>query len=458
MIPLNTDSMEKKEQDNIQYKSKLSSLKHRVLSNPVTFKIIRNSSWLIGDRIISMIIGVFVTAIVARYFGPERYGIFNYALSLVTLFTAFSTLGMETLTVKGILEHKYEEGTILCTSLILRVIGGIILTLVSITTISLLDPGDNLLFAIVLILSISMIFKSFEVIEYWIQAYQRAKISSVVRMVSYVFTSLLKILLVLLGGTLIHYSLINTLGVVFVGLGLVFAYFYKRNEQSKWRFDFGYAKSILSQSWYLIISGLMVTLYMQIDKIMLGSLMASKAEVGIYSAATSIAQMWYFVPMAIITSYKPVIMMKKNEGDEKGYLNAVQNLYTIVAWTGIFFGVIILIFSRLIVSVLYGPEYAGAASILSVSIWAGTFAMLGSARGDWLICEGLQKYSIIYIGIGAIVNILLNYLLIPILGGSGAAIATLVSQITVAVIAPMFFKQMRIASIMMLKAIFLRPV
>jgi O-antigen/teichoic acid export membrane protein len=311
---------------------KIKSFGRRLLINPTASKIIRNSSWLIGDKIFTMIIGVFVTAIVARYFGPERYGVFNYALSLVTLFTAFSTLGMETLTVKGILDKKYDEGTILCTSLVLRVVGGIILTVFSLITISLLDPGNELLLVLVLILSISMVFKAPEVIEYWIQAYQRAKISSIVRMVSYVLTSILKILLVILGGTLIHYSIIHTIGVLFVGLGLLFAYFAKRGETSKWRFNFGYAKAILSQSWYLIISGLMVTLYMQIDKIMLGSLMPTKTEVGIYSAATSIAQMWYFVPMAIITSYKPVIMGKKSSGDEKGYLNSVQNLYTVVAY------------------------------------------------------------------------------------------------------------------------------
>lgn len=434
---------------------KINSFVTKLLANSTASRIIRNSSWLISDKIFTMVIGVFVTAIVARYFGPDRYGIFNYALSLVTLFTAFSTLGMETLTVKGILDKKYDEGTILCTSLVLRVVGGIILTVFSLITISILDPGNKLLLILVFILSISMIFKAPEVIEYWIQAYQRAKISSIVRMVSYVITSVLKIVLVVLGGTLIHFSMIHTFGVVFVGFGLLFAYFLKRKGSSKWRFDFGYAKSILSQSWYLIISGLMVTLYMQIDKIMLGSLMPTKTEVGIYSAATSIAQMWYFVPMAIITSYKPVIMAKKNEGDDRGYLDSVQNLYTIVAWTGILFGIIMLVFSRLIVSILYGPEFEKAANILSVSIWAGTFAMLGSARSSaWLICENLQKYSIFIIGVGLIINVVLNYLLIPPLLGFGAAFATLITQISVALIAPLFIKSMRVSSLMMIKGIF----
>lgn len=432
-------------------KESIANIKKNIVNSEVAVKIIKNSSWLIGDKVFTMIIGVFVTAIVARYFGPERYGQFNYALSFVTLFTAFSTLGLETLTVKAIVDKDQDEGTILCTSLVLRVIGGILLTVFAIFIIKLIEPNDTNLHILVLILSLTMVFKALEVIEYWIQAHQRSKISSVVRMGAYVLIAGFKIGMVLLGGNLVHFAIIHMLNVIIIGIGLVIAYFRNREEKFKWKVDISYAKSILSQSWYMILSGLMGTLYMQIDKVMLGSLMPTKVEVGVYSAAVSIASMWYFVPMAIITSFKPVIMSKKKL-NEASYLKSVQLLYTIIAWLGICFGIFILIFSSPIVNILYGPDYQKASSILAVSIWAGTFAMLGSARGAWLISEGLQRYSVIYISAGAIINIVLNYLLIPAIGGYGAALATLVSQVTVAIIAPLFIKETRISSIMMLRA------
>ena len=432
-------------------KENIAKIKSNVLNSEVAVKIIRNSSWMVGDKVFTMIIGVFVTAIVARYFGPESYGQFNYALSFVTLFTALSTLGLETLTVKAIVDKEQDEGTILCTSLVLRVIGGTLLTFIAVILIRLIVPNDSNTHILVFILSLTMVFKALEVIEYWIQAHQRAKISSVVRMTSYVIISAFKIGMVLLGGNLIHFALIYMLDVIIIGIGLIIAYFRNREEKFKWKVDIGYAKSILSQSWYLILSGLMVTLYMQIDKVMLGSLMPTKVEVGVYSAAVSIASMWYFVPMAIITSFKPVIMSKKKI-NEASYLKSVQLLYTIIAWLGIGFGIFVLIFSNPIVNILYGAEYQKASSILSVSIWAGTFAMLGSARGVWTVTEGLQRYNMFYVGAGAIINIVLNYLLIPTIGGYGAAVATLISQITVAIIAPLFIKQTRISAIMMLKA------
>jgi len=435
----------------------IANIKSKFLSSEVSAKIVKNTSWLLGDKVVTMIIGAFVTAVVARYFGPEKYGQFNFSLAFVTLFTAISTLGLETLTVKAIVDREQSEGVILYTSLILRVISGIILTIIAVGLILLIEPDDSNTHIVVIILSLSMVFKALEVIEYWIQAHYRAKLSSVVRIVVYVIIAVFKIGMVFLGGSLIHFALIHMLNVFLIGVGLIIAYFKYRVEKPKWRIDVRYAKAILSQSWYLILTGLMITLYMQIDKIMLGSMMPTKLEVGVYSAAVSIATMWYFVPMAVITSFKPIIMSKKKT-DAKSYLKSVQLLYTITAWIGIVFGIIVLIFSNLIVNILYGEVFEGASRILSISIWAGTFAMLGSSRGIWLISEGLQRYSVIYISSGAIVNIILNYLLIPIIGGYGAALATLISQVTVSIIVPLFIKETRISVIMMLKAFILEGI
>lgn len=423
----------------------------RIKNNEIASKFFNNTSWLVGDKIFTMIIGVFVTALITRYLGPENYGLFNYALSFVTLFTALSTLGLETITIKSIIDKEEKEGTILYTSLVLRVIGGIFLTLMASVVIRFVTPNDSLLHMLVLIMSFTMVFKSLEVIEYWIQAYQKSKISSLIRMGVYISSSLFKIAFVLLNGNLVHLALIYMTDALIVGIALIVAYFKKRTSYSKWNFNVNYAKGVLSKSWYMIITGLMITLYMQIDKIMLGSMLPNKEELGLYSAATQISSMWYFIPMAIITSFKPVIMSKK-KNDDNSYLKSVQLSYSIVAWLGIAFGIFILLFSNIIIDILFGADYSQASNILTVSVWAGTFALLGSARGTWLICEGLQKYSIMYTGFGAIVNIMLNWVLIPVYGGFGAAVATLVAQVSVSIIAPAFMRETRVSSIMILKS------
>ncbi|OZQ83608.1 polysaccharide biosynthesis protein [Paenibacillus sp. VTT E-133291] len=416
----------------------------------MTKKTLFNSGWLITDKLITMIIGIFITAIIARYLGPENYGEFNYALAFVSLFTAISTLGLEVLTVKSIVNKEENEGTILFTSLLLRILGGIILIVFSTIAIKIIEPTDFNLHILVLIMSFSMLIKSFEVIEYWIQAYQLARVSSIIRILTTIVTALLKLGLVFFKGGLITFSLIYTIDAIIVSVALMISYFKLRENKSIWNISISYARKMLQQSWYLILSGLMITLYMRLDQVMLGYMMDTKDELGIYSASARIAEMWYFVPMAVITSFRPVIMKKKN--DEVGFLDSLQRLYQIIAWMGILFGIFIILLSKPIILILYGTDYLDAAKILSVSVWAGTFAMLGSARSIWLVCQGLQKFTLAYTFGGLIVNVILNYLFIPIYGALGAAVATLASQFFANIVVLLLFKKTRLSSIMILKA------
>ncbi|ETT45156.1 polysaccharide biosynthesis protein [Paenibacillus sp. FSL R7-269] len=435
---------------------KIKKIKKNILNNEVALKTIKNSGWLVSDRIFFMIIGVFVTALSTRYFGPEIYGQYSYATSFVALFTAFSTLGLETLTVRAIINKEDDEGTILCTSLILRISGGLILTVFASLLIRILEPNHNNIHIIVLIMSFTMLFKSLEVIEYWVQAYQKSKISSVIRMGTYVISALLKILVIILKGNIIHFSLVYMFDAIIIGFALILAYFNKRENKNKWKFNLTYSKKIISQSWYIMISGLMITIYMKIDQVMLGSIIENKEELGVYSAAVQISEMWYFIPMAIITSFKPIIMKKKKTNDDT-YIESVQFLYTIIAWISISFGVFVLLTSKIIVNILFGAAYFKASDILLTNIWAGIFAMLGSVASVWYVCENYQKYSIVLVFSGLIMNITLNLILIPKMGGNGAAIATLITQFFSNFVVPLFIKDIRLNSIMIIRA-FMYPI
>lgn len=430
---------------------KIIRIKQYLFRNELMTKIIKNSSWLVADRLFTLFIGAIVTALLARYFGPEKYGVYNYALAFTALFTSISTLGLEIFIVKSIVSEEDNEASVLCTSLFLRLFGGIVLTVLSYCLIRVLEPGEIDLHILVFIMSITMVVKSTEVFEYWMQAHQMMKMSSVIRMSTYIVSSLLKLGIIIFKGNLFYYAIVYMIDAVIIGTSLVIAYYIFKNEKFSFSFNICYAKKILSQSWYLILSGLMITLYMKIDQIMLGSMIENKSGLGVYSAAVLIAEMWYFIPNAIITSFRPVIMSKK-KNNEQEYLKLIQLLYTIIAWIGIGFGILIVIFSNLIIKIIFGNDYLDAANILSVNVWAGTFAMLGVARSTWLISEGLQRYTLFYTIVGLVVNVSLNYILIPMEGALGSAFATLVAQFCVNIISLSFFKETRISTIMILRA------
>ena len=432
----------------------LRALKHQIFDSMLGRRTLKNTIWLVMERVFTLILGVFITALVARYFKPESYGLFNYALAFVTMFTAISTLGLETLTVKALVEKKYDEGTILYTSLFLRIIGGIILSILAFFIIRIIEPGDQVVHLLVLLLSLMMVIKSLDVIDYWIQSKQKARLSAMIRMAVYMISSGLKVLLVFGGGTLTHYALIYIVDALVVGTAILIAYLRIRDDKSAWNIQWTYAKDVLSKSYYLILSGLMITVYMRIDQVMIGSMIKQKEELGYYSVAVKLAEMWYFVPLALITSFQPIVFQAKKDNEEQ-YYRTLKLLFTLVFWISIGFGLFITLFSGPIVHLLYGVDYKPSSLMLTISVWSGTFAILGSARSIWLVMEDLNRFTLVFTIFGAGTNVILNLFLIPIYGGIGAAFATLISQIVVALIIPLMFKRTRDITLLMLRSVLL---
>ncbi|MFC3799836.1 flippase [Cohnella sp. GCM10012308] len=430
--------------------TRLKTMFKTLISNEKLRLIIQNSSWLVIDKLVNLLIGIFIGAMIARYFGPAKFGLFNYSIAIVSLLTVFSTLGLETITFKNLLEKKYEEGSILFTSLLLRLIGGTGLTISATLVVKLLEPQNYTLIWLVFFMSCTMIFKSFEIIEYWFQAHHKSKTPSILRMTIYIVISLLKIILVIFDGSIIQLSILYLFEAILFGFSIFAMYFYLRKANSKWSLSGEYAKEVLHKSWYLILSGFMITLYMRIDQVMLGSMLKDKSVLGVFSVAVRIAEMWYFIPISVITSFKPIIINNKKMSEKK-YLDSLQLLYTVIAWLGISVGFMIFFASKTMIQLLYGNEYIEAANILSISVWAGTFAMLGTARAVWIVCENLQKFTLIYTFFGLLMNVFLNWMLIPKYGAYGSAFATLVAQLTALVLLSMF-SETRTSNLMIARA------
>ena len=195
----------------------------------------------------------------------------------------------------------------------------------------------------------------------------------------------------------------------------------------------------------------MVAIYSQMDKIMIGKMLSDR-DVGLYSTATLIAGMWIFVPTAIINSFRPMIMETKKSGNEQAYLLRLKQLSSAIIWLCLFVSTVVAIGGKYIILLLYGNAYIGATSALQIAIWFETFAMIGTCRGIWVLCENKAKYVKYYLGIGAVVNLVLNSALIPLMGIDGAALATLLTQVTTSIIAPMFFRETRVHTWIVLEA------
>ena len=182
---------------------------------------------------------------------------------------------------------------------------------------------------------------------------------------------------------------------------------------------------LIRDAWPLIFSGVMISVYMKIDQVMLKEMLNTKA-VGVYAAAVKLCEAWYFVPTVFTASLFPAIISAKQKNEEL-YKNRLQKLYDLMVWSSLGVAVPTAFLADWVIIILYGVEFNGAANVLRIYIWAGVFTFLGVASFKWLIAENLQHISFYLYAIGSIVNIVCNWFLIPIHGISGAAFATFIS-------------------------------
>jgi len=398
-------------------------------------KYFKNTSWLFGEKILRMIVGLFVGVWVARYLGPEQYGLLSYAGSFVGLFITISTLGLDGIVIRELVKDESKRDVLLGTAFRLKLLGafGVLLLLAVAVNFTSNDHYTNIL---IFIIASATIFQSLNVIDMYFQSKVRSKYVVYANIISLFISTMIKITLLLTEAPLIAFVCVALFDSIILAMG--FIYFYLHNDLSlkAWKFQKSVAISLLKDSWPLILSGIVISIYMKIDQVMIKEMMSAEA-VGQYAAAVRLSEAWYFIPIIIASSLFPAIINAKKQSEELYYAR-LQKLYDLMVWMAIAITIPMTFMSDWIVEILYGAQYSQAGSVLMIHIWAGVFVFLGVASGKWFVSENLQMLSFWRTFYGMLSNIILNIFLIPKYGIQGAAIATLISQIIAAYLFDLF--------------------
>lgn len=412
-------------------------------------RVFSNAKWMIAEQAVQMLVSFIIGMITARYLGPSNYGVINYCYAYVSFFTAIAGLGIEAIVVKELIAHPDQEGEIVGSSIVLRTIAGVLSVISILIILYFVDAGSKLILIVALLQSLVLVFKAFEIFDFWFQSKLQSKYASILKSISYVLEACYKVYILVAAKSVEWFAFSTSLDFLIIAVLLTFAYF--KHDGVKLKFSKEISKQLLSQGYHFIISNMIITIYAQMDKIMIKH-MISEADTGLYSAAIMICTYWVLVPTAIINSVRPVIMELKKDGNEEGYRRRFSQLYSLLIWLGIAVSVVISALSPFVMRIVYGAEYITAAGALSIAIWYTTFSTLGVARGNWLVCENKNQYAKWFVLFGAIVNVILNFVLIPIMGIEGAALATLITQIVVCFVGPACFKNTRENAVQMLRA------
>lgn len=412
-------------------------------------KYFRNTGWLFIEKIIRVILGAFVVISITNYLGPADFGLYSYALSFAGIFTIIATLGIDSILYRELIHNPENKDTLLGTGIGLKFIGTVIsIILLSIAIIfTNQDKFTNLL---IFIIALSPIFQSFSVVDNFFQSKVLSKYSVIALSTSFILSSAIKLLLIIIKASLLSFVIFTTAEYAFLAVAYLIIYKRRKLNISAWKFEKKLAIDILKDSWPLILSGIVITVYMKIDQVMIKQMLGD-SEVGYYASAVRLCEAWYFLPIIITTSLFPAIVNAKKT-NEKLYLSRMQKLYDILAWASIGIALVTTFFSKDIIAILYRPEFNPAAPVLTIYIWAGVAVFLGVASSQFLITENFTKIAFYRTFIGMVINVFLNLILIPKYGIVGSAFATLISY-TVATFSIFSDKRTRKQSLMMIKAI-----
>ena len=415
-------------------------------------KAIANGAWLLlgsfSSKLLAFVLGIFT----ARLLGPEDLGLISYGTSYAGFFGGLCALGLSEVLVDQLIRKPEREGEALGSALTLRLFSAGISILLIFALTSWADAGEPGTKLVVLFCSFSLLFQAFDTLIYWFQAKLMAKYSSLILLISYAVMAIYKILLLLWKQDVLLFALASS--VEYVTLAVLILWIYRRKQGQKLRFSFQRSKELLQAGGSFLLSGMLVAIYANTDKLMLKQ-MLDETAVGHYALAVNFSSLWAFGMTALISAFAPVIS-HLHEEKSPDYERRNRQLYAIVFYVSAALSLTVSLLAEPLILLLYGEAYLPAAEPLRIVVWYTAFSYLGGARALWLVCEKKQSYVWRLSLLSVLLNVALNGALIPKFGTAGAAWASLLTQISTIVVWPLIIPALRPNAKLMLDGILLK--
>lgn len=415
-------------------------------------KYIINFNWLALEKIIRLGIGFFIGIWLARYLGPKSFGILSYAQSITGLLIAFVTLGFGPVLARDLLNKRYDTNSLLMTSILYQLISSIIIIItIGIYVFKFNDSLENIL---IFIISGSFIFQTFSSFDSYFQACSLNKYVAISNILSFGFSSFLKVYFILNNYELLYFALISVIESML--LAVFYFYFYKQKEQINiLGIDFKVGNSLIKDSWPLIPHKIALVVIANIDMIMI-SHMLDNYSVGIYAMAYKIFVILIFMSSIITKVFFPAIV-GKNISDSLQAKRFIK-LYRLMMGLSLIGIIVYFTIGRDILLLAFGQQYIQSIKILDILVLAIIFTAISSVSDQWYVVKNYTKAFFFRTGLASIINIILNYYLIESFGSIGAAYATLITMMYLGYFSNLYKAKYRVNFSLINKALFLKKI
>lgn len=405
--------------------------------------ILRQTGWLAVAKIVQGAASLIASLIVARKLGPESFGELSLAISIASFAAAAASLGLEQIATR---ELSSKDGCVMKNILAalwrLRIFGAItgcaILLCGAILSRSWGGETNRLLW----ILCLLPLCQIGDVVEWRLISSGQSRAIAIVTLAVAPAAAIARIAFALLDGGAFVFAwmllaewAIRSMLLLIVGVPLLSS-FRERNTAT-----FQRAVELLRESFPLMAAGIATFVYMRIDQFMIGTLLDARS-VGLYSAVVTLSEGPLVISALLLRGALPMLTRQ------------FQNDYALCTRTMVKFmrrgfflhltgAIILALLAKPIIYLFYGEAYASAIYAFRIQVFSASFVALGVLSSAWLILNHHTSHALRRTLLGAVVNVALNTIMIPLYGITGAAASTVIAQIFATYLADFAYPQMR---------------
>lgn len=377
-------------------------------------------------EIVTKAIGALLYMVLARYLGPSEFGIYSIAISFVTIFSIIANLGVDPFLVKEIARDPVKTAPLLQSAVTIKLLGSLT-SYIAILSCIIFLPYNHITKSAILVFSFTIFFRAInDLFDSIYRGTQRMEMCALMRISRSCITVAIIFLFILFKKDILWITASHPI----TGL-ILLSYFYAFSIRGTFfTFSFSYnienLKNLIWQSLPFLTLGVIHIISAKTDVIMLSFFTTTK-DVGLYDAANQIILILLVLPSIVSQVLYPY--MSKQYGQSRHGITRSVNLTTrYLSFIGIPTSILIFFGSEQIILRLYGNEFSTSFNILRVMSVGVSIAFIRSILSWVLVAIDkvnlMMKFGLVTLSL----NILINFILIPIYGAVGAAIATVISM------------------------------
>ncbi len=376
------------------------------VSNQQLFK---NTSVLMISQVISWVLTFALTLYLPRYFGVANIGKYQLAVSLWMIVSIFASFGMDTYLTREIAHDRSRTDALLSQVIVLKIIFFLIGVGGMLAYASIVQfPADT--FQMILVLGFTNFISLFSsALSAVIQGMERIEFLATIGVLTNLFITVLSITMIVLHMPIILIVAVGSLGQVF-SLGAYLRVF-SRLHQFRFQFSFQGAKSLLFICLSFFLLQVFITLYNQVDIVVI-SWFTSEEGIGWYGVAARLTGTLMFIPTVFMTVFFPTFSRLHHQSPEE-LTKLFRKAFNLMFLLGVAVGGGIFVIAGPIVRLIYGPEFANSAPILSLRGIVSIFTFVNILLGMYLVSINKQTPWIAVIAVATIATIPLDIVFIP---------------------------------------------